>query len=766
MTGFLRRSVCRRMVSTWLLTAMTGLLLPASSSGQDSAKAPEAAPPTPVTRFPGLPVQEGDDPLSLFIPKDEETSDEKLKDEALAWFMTAQLHYSRGENSEGLAALKKTVEKDPSSLTPYRILVPALLDARDLDAARKYALQGAALKPEGIILVQGVALVLTRVRQVDEAIALLQEGLALVPREKELGRYLSLQRQLGALHKAVGKNQEASDYYKLVFDALQAPDSKLSPEQIKDLLGEPGALFDEFGNVFLQSAQPELALKAFDEASKYRPSRPGIHSYNLALLFRDTKKPEQALAELDKYFAAQLQIKGRDAYQLLKDLLTDLKRDGELLGRLEKMKEADTQNAALAYFLADQYVAAGRFDDALAAYRGAPGGARDPRALVGLVHIYRQKKDWPELFSALTRAFPVVDAQDEELTLRFQEEVDAIQKDKDAFDGLVAHARKLQSEDPPKLEFFPAYIMGKLCIDTDRSEDAIGFYRYAISMQNSPPAQLYVDIALHLIQTDKFKPAIEILTEAVQHPSLDDERPYFLDLQIAALEMDGQTDKALEVVTQAKQDYPRALPLISREAWIYYHSQQWEKAIAAYEALIQAGPSLNAKQEMLNTWRFSLSAIYVHLENFDKGESILEELLAKEPENTQANNDLGYLWADRGKNLPRAKIMIEKALAAEPENAAYLDSMGWVQYRLGQFSEAKESLLKAVKDPKRQDATIWDHLGDVYDKLGDKEEAIKAWIKALEIEFEKPKQEEKLVKSLLQKVPADRIPKKDSSDSK
>jgi tetratricopeptide (TPR) repeat protein len=230
--------------------------------------------------------------------------------------------------------------------------------------------------------------------------------------------------------------------------------------------------------------------------------------------------------------------------------------------------------------------------------------------------------------------------------------------------------------------------------------------------------------------------------------------------------MDGQTDKALSVVAQAKQDYPRALPLLSREAWIYYHSQQWEKAIAAYEALIQVAPSLNAKPDFLNTCRFSLSAIYVHLENFDKGERILEEILEKDPGNTQANNDLGYLWADRGKNLERARGMIERALAAEPANAAYLDSMGWVEFRLGKYSEAKEHLLKAVNDPKRQDATIWDHLGDVYDKLGDKEEAIKAWVKALEIELAKPKQEEKLMKALLGKVPADRVPMKKPAESK
>src|SRR5690606_326876 len=122
---------------------------------------------------------------------------QKLKGEALAWFMTAQLHYSRGENDEGLSALKKSVEKDANSLTPYRALVPALLEARDMDGARKYALQGAALKPEGVVLVQGVALALVRTRQFDEAISLLEEGLKSAPKDSELGRHLSLQRQIG-----------------------------------------------------------------------------------------------------------------------------------------------------------------------------------------------------------------------------------------------------------------------------------------------------------------------------------------------------------------------------------------------------------------------------------------------------------------------------------------------------------------------------------------------------------------------------------------
>ena len=764
MFGTLSRSSSRAAV----LASILALCVP--------AWAQEAASSAPVERA-RLPVQEGEEPLAIFVPKSPEGSEVKLKGEALAWFMTAQLHYSRGENAKGLDALKKTVEKDAKSLTPYRAIVPALLDTRDLDGARKFALQAAALKPEGVVLVQFVGLAFARARRTDDAIAMLTEALPLLPAETEVGRRLSVQALIGRLY-LLGqpkRNNEAAEQFKLVFEALQSPDNKLTTEQIKELLGEPGKLYDDFGNTFLEASQPELALKAFDEASKYRPSRPGIHSFNLAQLFRKTGKPEQALVELDKYFAAQLQTMGRAAYQLLGDILKDLNREAELLGRLEKLLQSDTQNSALAYFLADQYVAAGKIDEALKTYTKAPGGSRDPRALVGLVTVYRQKKDYAELLSTIPKAFQVIPAANEAaasvdsevgaLALRFQGELEAIQADKEVFDGLVKQAQKLKGEDPPKLEYFPAYLMGKLCIEADRSDDALDFYRYAISTQNAPPAQLYMEIALHLIQSDKFKPAVEILTEASQHPSLDDERPYFLELKAAALEMDGETDQALAVIGQAKQDFPRMLSLLSREAWIYYHSQQWEKAILAYEALIEAGPSLNAKPEFLNTCRFSLSAIYVHLENFDKGEKILEDILEKDPENTQANNDLGYLWADRGKNLERAKVMIEKALAAEPENAAYLDSMGWIQFRLGNYSDAKEHLLKATKDPKRQDATIWDHLGDVYEKLGDKDEAVKCWVKALEIEFAKPKQEEKLVKALLAKVPADKVPAK-GADSK
>jgi len=517
--------------------------------------------------------------------------------------------------------------------------------------------------------------------------------------------------------------------------------------------------------------QPELALKAFDEAAKYRTQRPGIHSFNLALLFQQTKKPEQALEELDKYFSSQLQTKGREPYQLLKDTLKELNREDELLPRLEKLAAADPQNAQLVFFLADEYFQKGKLDEAKKAYLEAPGGNRDPRSIVGLTGVYRSQKAYAELFPVLMRGMQVLpqtsedeelpvsmDAESRDLIQRFQTELKAITGDKDTMTGLVDHANGLQKADPPTLDFLSAYLMGKLCIDAERTDDALAFYKVAISMQNNPPGQLYREIGIHLLDKERYQEAIDILDEAIRHPTLEQQKWMFEAYQCAAFEMQGDTDKALEVIRSARQQQPTNAFLQYREGWINYHAQRWDDAIRDFNSVIENFAADEPSKEIVNTARFSLSAIYVHLDQFEKGEQILEDILQAEPENTQANNDLGYLWADRNKNLDQAKSMVGKALAAEPENAAYLDSMAWVLYRLGQFAEAKEHLLKAIEKPRGEDATIWDHLGDIRDKLGEREEAITSWLKALEMEREKPKPDEKLVKALLEKIPADRVP--------
>ncbi len=118
----------------------------------------------------------------------------------------------------------------------------------------------------------------------------------------------------------------------------------------------------------------------------------------------------------------------------------------------------------------------------------------------------------------------------------------------------------------------------------------------------------------------------------------------------------------------------------------------------------------------------------------DEAAKCFEKCLQIEPDDAEALNYLGYMWAEQGINLDRARDMISRALKIEPDNDAFLDSMGWVLFKLNQPEAALEYLLKAVAKTEKPDATLLDHLGDIHAALKQNDKAREAWRKSLEIE--------------------------------
>jgi tetratricopeptide (TPR) repeat protein len=117
--------------------------------------------------------------------------------------------------------------------------------------------------------------------------------------------------------------------------------------------------------------------------------------------------------------------------------------------------------------------------------------------------------------------------------------------------------------------------------------------------------------------------------------------------------------------------------------------------------------------------------------NRDEAEKYFEKCLALAPGDAEALNYLGFMWAEQGVNLERAKDLIGRALKAEPDNEAFLDSMGWVLFKLNQPAPALEFLLKAVAKSGEPDATLYDHLGDIHAALQQMEKAREAWARSL-----------------------------------
>lgn len=117
-------------------------------------------------------------------------------------------------------------------------------------------------------------------------------------------------------------------------------------------------------------------------------------------------------------------------------------------------------------------------------------------------------------------------------------------------------------------------------------------------------------------------------------------------------------------------------------------------------------------------------------------------------------NDLGYFWADAGRDLEQAEEMIRRAVAYEPRRAAYLDSLGWALYKRGDLAGALSWLTRAVRGQRyeairgingggvpqwilqtagsggTQDAVLLGHLGDTYWALDRHEEAVPLWRRA------------------------------------
>ncbi len=707
------------------------------------------------------------DPGAEVLPRND-TPEGIARRESLSWLMTGQLYESRRDLERAVEAFRKSVEADPSALVPYQKLLPLLLLQGETEQAREYALQAAEHSTDGLQVVRALGAVLNQQGQTDEAIELFQQALTNAKEGDNRVTALLLHRDLGLLFHTGGDKEKAAENLTVVLAALESPEG-LTPEEINEVLGDdPAAMCDVIGQALLAVNDAEGAVRAFEKAAEYAPEGAAVHGYNLAQVFRQKGEAERGLEELNKYLNAQLQARGRAPYQLLKDLLADLDRGDELLPWLEKLAEADPNNAELQYFLAHEYVLTDDLDKAEELYRRVLADTNAPQGIVGLIPIHRQKKQTAELLTALVTGFSsglyvedeaeleTIPADFRYLAEQFNDEIKSLAADEEAMKLLMEHGRSLEESDPPTIEFAQVFVLAQLAVEAKRTEDVLHNYRLAIDMRNDPPAVLYRELSNYLIDEKEYTDAIKILNEAAEHPSneLQQARWQFLYFLSFAYELDGQTDPALEAVRGAREEQPDEPVLQYQEGWVYYHAHRWEDAQAIFEGFIAEhgdDPSDRIASQVDNC-RFNLSNIFVQTGDLERGEQVLLEVLETNPDNVQANNDLGYLWADQNKRLDEARVMIEKALAAEPENAAYLDSMGWVLYRLEDYAGAVAQLEKAIGLPNGGDSVIQEHLADCYEKLDRHDEARDLWQKALDQEREQPHPDAEVVQRIEEKL--------------
>jgi tetratricopeptide (TPR) repeat protein len=700
-----------------------------------------------ATAAPELRLQEADDVIVPLVPKTPRTPADQNKLEAMTRFAKGRLLEQRGQAKEALEEYFKAAELDPEAIEIYRSLVPLAIELDRVDDAMRYAIKAAELDPDDFDLQLRIGAQFAAQQDYATALKYLEQSLKSSRLNRKSPPYVMLNIELGKLYQVTGQPKKAAEAYAVVFDAIRNPQKyELDFRARTALLSNAQTSYERIGQVLMDGGQMELAWEAFEAAAKANRASAGNLTFYRARIQLLSDKPEDALTELQKYFDDQRQSKGREAYQLLAEILKKLNRSDELVGRLEALAEKDPRNNHLQYAYADTLMEAGELERARDVYEAALKGGGDAAGFLGLAGVLRRMKRADELLDVLGRGLSKLGQEGLD---EFDTELKAVVADPALVDALMAAGRSQSKADPPQLSFEESYLLAKVAAELKRYDDASEFFKLAVSLDMDRRVLAYRDWAELLMDADKYAEAAEVYAEALKIKlPLELKARFHLGLT-QAHEMAGQTEKALEAVAEARREFPQVPLFEFQEGWIYYHSRQFDEAIKRFEQVMSSHPQV---KDIVRRCQFSLSAIYVQQGEIRKGEEILEVVYKDEPNDPSVNNDLGYLYADQGKNLEQAEKMIRLAVKAEPENAAYLDSLGWVLFKVGKVQEAVEPLEKAASMQSGGDGTIWEHLGDCYQRLNQLDKAVSAWEKAQAKATVEKHPDEKLIERLKTKL--------------
>lgn len=167
---------------------------------------------------------------------------------------------------------------------------------------------------------------------------------------------------------------------------------------------------------------------------------------------------------------------------------------------------------------------------------------------------------------------------------------------------------------------------------------------------------------------------------------------------------------------------------------IYRSQRRIHEAIAVIEDM----KLIPLDKETQRDAHFLLANLYYEDREFDRVEEELRMTLKVDPDFHEANNFLGYFFAENGKNLDEAIQLINRALKVQPQNGAYLDSLGWAYYKKAQAEGRNDYLIMALQKLQKaiqllEEPDIYEHIGDIHYSLGNWDETVEFWEKAYKL---------------------------------
>jgi len=663
---------------------------------------------------------------------------------------------------EALQNLEEARRLDPAAAAVSRALIPLYLAVgrtEDALAAGKRTLE---LTPDDFEIWYMVGRQHKDQGRPQEALAALERGQACHGIHEQLDTLVQLQFEIGLLHEDAKQYAKAETAFREVLKVMVDKREGLldlgpfSPEQLDQ---ETAKTWERVGHVCLKAGKHEQAVSAFGQAQKSDPERAGRLSYNLAQVCLEQARPADALRHLDDYLRTQPQ--GAQAYELKIDILKKLRRDLDIVPALEQAAARDTYNVELHLLLARQYVREKAWAQAEKLYLNLADGNPTAEVYRGLFAMQRERGTVVKVLDLLDQTLKTARDNDDEqeeapnpanfaktaaAAARARAMLPVLRDDAELVKALLL---QVQNETPaarPRGRDTTRFL-AVLAARTKQSALAERLFRACLAtLTPQTEAEVYSGLLDVLVDQRKHQEIIALCEEGLKKTQATNRLLFFVKLAPAQLSL-GKTDEALAAAEEAVKlaDDSNRLRLRRFRVEMLRQAEKYESALTECQALLK---EYHLRGEVHDI-RYSLSNVYSSANEHAKAEEQLRLILEADPNDATANNDLGYIMADKGKNLEESEKLIRKAIdldLAEKKhgknlgidgaeaNAAYIDSLGWVLFRLGKLEEARTQLEKAAKlAGGEEDPVVWDHLGDVYFKLEQTAQARTAWEKSVQL---------------------------------
>ncbi|MFO1475898.1 MAG: tetratricopeptide repeat protein [Verrucomicrobiota bacterium] len=358
-----------------------------------------------------------------------------------------------------------------------------------------------------------------------------------------------------------------------------------------------------------------------------------------------------------------------------------------------------------------------------------------PEFLVGLAELFTSygmqepasRKQANEQAGAVLRRAAQLDIPDPELRLKLADGFNLLGQDAEAIDVYAGLLKMLPAGSTQALGV--RVKLSNCYLRIQQPEKAMEQLQ-AVIRENPTDIQAYYRLGSIAFDQKQYASAVEYFSKGLLlDPEFERGYAFLAEAQLHA----SQAAEAQQTLEKGLGKFPESFELEYLAAVTGTEQKDFTNAVNHFTRAEIIGRAA-ATNRLDAFFYFQFGAACERKGDLKQAEQYLERSLQLKPEFSDAQNYLGYMWAERGENLERARDLIEKALKAEPRNSAFLDSMGWVLFRLHQPEQALNYLLQAQALSGEPDATVCDHLGDVYAALGRQEEARAAWTKSVSLE--------------------------------